>query len=749
VEIPPFGGIPSDFRAPLASFLEIASYPGIKDLVGRTSREAAIWMEKSLPKPRSTWIISPWADLICLVGAPLVIFPLALLASHHLLTPELLAVGVLAFASFGHHLPGFLRAYGDRDLFQRYFWRFVLAPPLVAAAVLSFAVLNLHGFDLILMVWATWHILMQTYGFLRIYDAKRGNCDAWSARLDFWACAAIFTNGILLSDARVYAFSENFALAGLPILQPAQLAAMRWIVGAATAALVVLYVVQLWRVSRTSSGMSWPKLLLLTTTGLFYWASGLLSTNLLVGVAMFEVFHAVQYFAVVWAYNRRVAQRDAQRLRPVSWLFRGGAWSLALYLCAIGLFGATFLAARSIDVVQIQQALLVLFSTSACLHFYYDGFIWKIRERGTRSDLNIDAAQAGIVSFLPGWRHALKWGVLGAVAACLAMMETAAATLPDADSDRLLGRLERLTPDVPELQVRLAEAALRRGDAEEAIRQARRAIDRRPQAQRGHAVLGSALLNVGRFAEAAASLQQASELGPASWEDELNLGRAFQSMRDFSAAESCYVEADRLAHGNAKVQHAWASLCSQNGDPTTAIRHYTLAINGYRRVPQTPESQADLADAIYQRGATKLSAGQFQDAQLDFQQTLDVQPNHALALLELGNAAWQSGDLKAAVARLERCVASDPSLCDGYNSLGAAFYDQGHLDKAAEAYARAIELRGDFAPSHFNLGLVHLERRNLADAKRCIERAGQLGQSIPPEIAAELGLAWPKLPASE
>ena len=42
---------------------------------------------------------------------------------------DLLAVA--AFASIGHHLPGFLRAYGDRELFRRFRWRFLLAPPLM------------------------------------------------------------------------------------------------------------------------------------------------------------------------------------------------------------------------------------------------------------------------------------------------------------------------------------------------------------------------------------------------------------------------------------------------------------------------------------------------------------------------------------------------------------------------------------------------------------------------------------------
>jgi hypothetical protein len=79
---------------------------------------------------------------------------------------ETIFLFVASFASPGHHLPGFLRAYGDPPLFRRFRWRFLLAPPLVAAAAIFFAVEKMHGLDLLLMLWATWHIVMQAYGMM-------------------------------------------------------------------------------------------------------------------------------------------------------------------------------------------------------------------------------------------------------------------------------------------------------------------------------------------------------------------------------------------------------------------------------------------------------------------------------------------------------------------------------------------------------------------------------------------------------
>ncbi len=134
------------------------------------------------------WIISPVWDLVFLIAAPLAIVPLVSLSAAHWLDVEEISLVVISFATLGHHLPGFLRAYGDRELFSRFRRRFVWAPPIVLAVALLSAAYGLHALALILLFWATWHGLMQTYGFMRIYDLKQGPGDRQSARLDF-ACA--------------------------------------------------------------------------------------------------------------------------------------------------------------------------------------------------------------------------------------------------------------------------------------------------------------------------------------------------------------------------------------------------------------------------------------------------------------------------------------------------------------------------------------------------------------------------------
>ena len=73
------------------------------------------------------WILDSWRDLMLYVCTPLVILPIFLLAQARWSAQDIYLF-VAAFGAMGHHLPGMIRAYGDRALFQRLKWRFILAP---------------------------------------------------------------------------------------------------------------------------------------------------------------------------------------------------------------------------------------------------------------------------------------------------------------------------------------------------------------------------------------------------------------------------------------------------------------------------------------------------------------------------------------------------------------------------------------------------------------------------------------------
>src|ERR1700719_1964258 len=156
---------------------------------------------KAAPR-KSLWILNSWRDLILYVGTPLLLVPMFELAQARW-SAQTIYLFVAAMGSMGHHLPGMIRAYGDRALFQRFRWRFVFAPIFLLVTCTAFYVWDLNAIFLVVFFWGVWHGMMQTYGFCRIYDAKTGSFATRTRRLDFAVCATWFATAVLFSPVRL------------------------------------------------------------------------------------------------------------------------------------------------------------------------------------------------------------------------------------------------------------------------------------------------------------------------------------------------------------------------------------------------------------------------------------------------------------------------------------------------------------------------------------------------------------------
>src|SRR5439155_3431318 len=165
------------------------------------------------------WILDSWRDLVLYVCTPLLLVPIFVGAQGFWSAEDIYLV-VAAFGAMGHHLPGMIRAYGDRVLFERFKWRFILAPLFLLAVCTSFLWWDLKGILLIVFFWGVWHGLMQTYGFCRIYDAKTGMFDTLTRRLDFAMCLIWFATAVVLSPYRLSDTLDTYYMCGGPFIPP-------------------------------------------------------------------------------------------------------------------------------------------------------------------------------------------------------------------------------------------------------------------------------------------------------------------------------------------------------------------------------------------------------------------------------------------------------------------------------------------------------------------------------------------------
>src|SRR5213079_3439152 len=93
-------------------------------------------------------------------------------------------------------------------------------------------------------------------------------------------------------------------------------------------------------------------------------------------------------------------------------VFRRSGSLICLYVGLIFAYGAFGYFKPGVGVESVKSVLAGVVTASALLHFYYDGFIWKVREKSTRQSLGIGGGTADVSTnaFLPSWAlHGAKW----------------------------------------------------------------------------------------------------------------------------------------------------------------------------------------------------------------------------------------------------------------------------------------------------------------------------------------------------
>jgi len=367
----------------------------------------------------SLWILNPTWDMLLFILAPVWIIPVIWCLKDR---TDLNSIGtiILALGATGHHMPGLIRAYTDPQLFRRYRWRFILSPIFFISVCMAFAYLDLHGLFLIVVIWGSWHGAMQVNGFLRIYDSKVGSVSRATAKLDWAMCLAWFGGAILYSPVKLTAIFAFFYQSGGTLISPQGFFLFRdaWVL--LTVGITMAFAANAWQQARRGLPSSPLKFLLMASTFGFWWFSIVMINNVLLSVLLFEIFHDLQYSALVWVYNEGRVAKNMAASSVERFIFRPG-WRIVLFaalILAYGYFGiasgyATTTMPRLLGGGESSRYLVHFIIASTFLHFYFDGFIWRVRESGFRKDLGIkDIAGNAVRQHHFSWKPAvLKWAL--------------------------------------------------------------------------------------------------------------------------------------------------------------------------------------------------------------------------------------------------------------------------------------------------------------------------------------------------
>lgn len=121
---------------------------------------------------------------------------------------------------------------------------------------------------------------------------------------------------------------------------------------------------------------------------------------------------------------------------------------------------------------------------------------------------------------------------------------------------------------------------------------------------------------------------------------------------------------------------------------------------------------ADTAAEFFSRGiALEEEPASYAEAIAAYQKTLELEPAHAAAHINLGTLYYNRRDYPSAEKHYRKAIEADPRYALAYFDLANVLDETGRLLEAVKSYKQAILLAPTYADAHYNLALAYEKLR--------------------------------------
>lgn len=138
------------------------------------------------------------------------------------------------------------------------------------------------------------------------------------------------------------------------------------------------------------------------------------------------------------------------------------------------------------------------------------------------------------------------------------------------------------------------------------------------------------------------------------------------------------------------------------------------------------EGGACAGEEEYSDGSAALASGNPRAAIDEFKKTLQINPQHLPARLQLANAYIYLNENAAVVRECNVVLQVDPNQPNAHYGLAVVHWREKRVDSAIREYQLAVKSKPDFCNAHCYLGQAYREQENWGAAERELNIALQL-----------------------
>jgi Tfp pilus assembly protein PilF len=390
---------------------------------------------------------------------------------------------------------------------------------------------------------------------------------------------------------------------------------------AVTLAVTALYLFRTFSAIREGRSPNPLKFVFIAVTFIYLSYTAGVAERPLMGLALFESWHDVQYLAIVWLFNLNRARQTNDTGPFIRFMFRPKAVLVAAYVGLCLVFGSLTHAWALFTDDRVVRVVVSLVSATGMLHYYLDGFIWKIREKETSQALGVrtESKPRPVPTLVPAWaRHAALWLLFAIPAALFFRIESKGSVTPKLT---IYENVVESFPDSPMAHYQIARELQDMGRLREAKAHYETALSLAPDMLPAHVFLGVLMTDQRDLEPAKRHFERALAMDPHNAEVHNNLGTVLDELGDLTNAK---IHLERAVSIDARYALARTNLgmvLAKRGDMTEAAKHLETAL---RLDPEQYMAHNTLGEIL-------LKQDKLQEARTHFEEALRIDPQFSAA----------------------------------------------------------------------------------------------------------------------